>query len=68
MNRSNLLSILLLALGVVVLVWGFNASESAASEISEALEGAPSNKSIALIIVGAVLAIVGVVGLFRRAR
>jgi hypothetical protein len=68
MSRNSLISIVVLFIGIVLLFWGFDASESFASEVSEAIEGAPSNKSIALIVVGALLAVVGLLGLVRRAH
>jgi uncharacterized membrane protein len=68
MPRSAVVSIVILAIGAVLLVWGFNASDSLASEVSEAVQGAPSDKSIALMVIGGLFAAVGVVGLVRRAH
>jgi LPXTG-motif cell wall-anchored protein len=64
MNRS--ISLALLVVGIVLLVWGFNASESAASELSEAVSGAPTDRSIWLIVLGILAACVGGFGLLRR--
>ena len=47
MPRSAMFSVVLLVLGVVVFIWGFNASESLASNVSETVQGAPSNKAMA---------------------
>ncbi len=66
MNRSILLPLAITVVGIVLLIWGLNASESLASEVSEAIEGAPSNKSIALITIGALVSLVGLISLFRR--
>lgn len=68
MPPSAVVSIVILAIGAVLLVWGFNASDSLASEVSEAVQGAPSDKSIALMVIGGLFAAVGVVGLVRRAH
>lgn len=55
----KILGIALLAAGVILLVLGWNASESAASEITEVFEGTPTDRSIWMIVGGIVLAIVG---------
>ena len=65
MNR--IVSIALLVVGVILLIWGFNASQSVASEFSDAVTGAPTDRSIWLIVLGAVGTIVGAFGLLRRA-
>lgn len=64
MNRA--LSIALLVIGLILLFMGFNASQSVGSEISEAVQGTPSDRSIWLIVGGAAAAIIGAAGLFRR--
>ena len=68
MPRSAILFIALLIAGVALVFWGFNASESFASSVSETVHGAPSNKAIALMVGGGLLAIVGLVGLVRGSR
>ena len=68
MRQNTLFALVILVIGLVLLFWGFNASESFASEVSEAIEGTPSNKSVALMVIGALLAVVGVFGLMRRSR
>jgi hypothetical protein len=67
MPRSALFSVILLAAGAALLIWGWNAHESLASEASEVFQGAPSNKSIILMVVGGVVAAAGIINLFRRA-
>lgn len=62
MNKT--ISLVLLVLGVVLLIFGFNASESVASEVSEAVTGTPTDKSMWLIILGAVGVVAGGVGFF----
>jgi len=66
MSRNALISLVILIAGVALLFWGFDASESFASEVSEVVEGAPSNKSIALMVIGGLLAVLGLFGLMRR--
>ncbi|HEX9784064.1 MAG TPA: DUF3185 family protein [Opitutaceae bacterium] len=64
MNKG--LSIALLIVGIILLVFGFNASDSIGSELSEAVQGAPSDKSIWLIVLGVLAAVGGGIGLMRR--
>lgn len=49
----------LLAVGVLLLVMGFNASESFGSEVSEAVRGTPTDRSIWLLVGGGVMGVVG---------
>lgn len=64
MNKP--LSLALLLIGIILLVMGFNASESLSSEMSEAFTGSPSDRSIWLIGLGIVGTLVGAFGLLRR--
>ena len=57
MNKA--LGIALLIVGVILLVWGVNASESVGSEISKTFTGSPTDKSIWLVIGGVVSGITG---------
>jgi len=62
---NRIFSILLLVAGVILLVMGVAASDSFSSEVSEAVQGAPSNKTIWLLVGGALCAIAGFFGLVR---
>ncbi|MBI5426490.1 MAG: DUF3185 family protein [Opitutae bacterium] len=62
MNKS--LSVALLVVGVVLLVFGFNASQSVSSDVSRAFTGNPTDKSVWFFVGGAVAAILGLFGLF----
>jgi len=66
MNRP--VRIALIVVGVVLIIFGINASESIGSEFSEFFTGSPSEKSIWLIIGGLAALVVGGVGLARGAR
>ena len=66
MNKA--IGIALLVVGVILLVWGVNASDSIGSEISEAFTGSPTDKSIWLIIGGVVSGITGLGLLFFTGR
>ncbi|MDP3071967.1 MAG: DUF3185 family protein [Opitutaceae bacterium] len=60
---SRIPSIAFLIVGVILLVFGLNAADSVSSEVSNALTGAPTNKSIWLIVLGAVGILAGGAGL-----
>jgi len=64
MNRA--ISVALLVVGIILLIMGINASDSVGSELSEAVQGTPSDRSIWLIVGGAAAAIIGAIGLLRR--
>lgn len=66
MNRP--VSLVLLVVGVILAIYGINASNSVGSDVSRAVTGTPTDKSMWLLIGGAVLAIVGLVGTLRGGR
>lgn len=57
MNKG--ISLALLVIGVLLLVWGINASDSFGSQVSETVNGAPANKTIWLIVGGVVAGLAG---------
>ena len=61
---NKILSLVFLVVGAVLLVYGLNASDSVASNVSEAVTGTPTDKSMWLVILGAVGVIAGGVGFF----
>lgn len=64
---SKIPSIALLVVGIILLVYGLNASDSVSSSVSQAVTGAPTNKSIWLIVLGVIGILSGGFGLvFRR--
>ncbi|BET69138.1 hypothetical protein ASA1KI_40560 [Opitutales bacterium ASA1] len=64
MNKA--LSLALLVGGIILLVFGFSASDSVGSELSETVTGTPTDKSIWLLVGGAILAVAGGVSLIRN--
>ena len=66
MNR--LTSLILLAVGIVLIVYGINASNSIGSSFSRLFSGSPTDKTIWLLIGGIVLSLIGAGGLFRGNR
>lgn len=66
MRDSALSGIVLLAVGAGLLVWGLAAADSFSSGASEIFQGAPSNKAMALMALGVIIAGFGLVRLLRR--
>lgn len=62
---NNAVGIALLAGGIVLLIFGINAANSAGSELSKFFTGNPTDKSMWLIIGGAVATGVGLISLLR---
>jgi uncharacterized membrane protein YidH (DUF202 family) len=66
MNKP--ISLALIAVGVLLIVFGINASNSLSSEISRAFTGSPTDKAIWLLAGGVIAAVIGLVGLSRGSR
>ena len=66
MNKP--ISLALLVGGIILLVCGVNASDSTASGFSRFFTGNPTDKTMWLLIGGAVATIAGASGLLRGAR
>lgn len=60
---NKITSLALLVAGIVLLVFGLNSADSAASAVSEAVTGAPTDKSIWLIVLGIIGILSGGAGL-----
>ncbi|HEY5227350.1 MAG TPA: DUF3185 family protein [Opitutaceae bacterium] len=59
-------SIALLTVGIILLVYGLDASNSLSSSVTQAVNGAPTDKSIWLIALGIIGILSGGFGLFFR--
>jgi hypothetical protein len=66
MNKP--LSLALLAGGIVLIVFGVNASNSLGSDVSRFFTGSPTDKAMWLLVAGAVAAVAGLVGLMRGSK
>ena len=66
LTMTKIPAIAILVVGIILLVYGLNASDSAASSISNAVTGSPTDKSIWLIALGVVGILTGGVGLSLR--
>jgi hypothetical protein len=65
---NKIIAIIVLAAGAALIVYGINSSNSIGSDFSRFFTGSPTNKSIWLLIVGSVLAAVGVGGLLTGSK
>ncbi|RUO21869.1 DUF3185 family protein [Aliidiomarina haloalkalitolerans] len=59
---NKFVSLAILVAGLIVLYFGWQEKESAASQVSEAFTGQPTDNAMWFLIVGAVLTIVGIGG------
>jgi len=66
MKNSRLIGIGLLALGAILLYFGFNATESAVEEIGEAFTGHYSDETMMYLIGGGVAAVAGLFMLMKK--
>lgn len=62
---NKAIGIALLVVGVILLIFGLNASESIGSEVKEAFTGTPTDKSLWLIVGGSLLGVLGLVAVLR---
>jgi hypothetical protein len=62
---NKIVSIALLVAGLILIGYGVQASESIGSAFSRLFTGTPTDKTVWLIIAGAVATLVGAISLFR---
>lgn len=68
MPLTKIVGIALLALGLILLFFGYNAATAPVAEVGEALTGRYSDQTMAYLIGGGVSAVVGVVLLVMKGR
>ncbi|GJM09942.1 MAG: hypothetical protein DHS20C11_22180 [Lysobacteraceae bacterium] len=66
MMNKKMLAMVLLAVGVVLLLVGFNASNAPVEEVSEALTGRFSDETMLYLVGGGISALLGVIMLVRK--
>ena len=66
MNQKSMAGAALLVVGLVLLYFGYNASQSPTEELSEALTGRFSDETMFYLIGGAIAGVLGAVMLFRK--
>ncbi len=59
MNSRRAIGIALLIGGLILLAFGMNASQSFASDVSEAFTGSPSDRSVWMLVSGSIAAVAG---------
>ena len=62
---NNLISLAILAGGIVLVIYGVWASNSLSSDFSRFFTGSPTDKTMWLLIGGIVAIVIGLAGLFR---
>lgn len=65
MSTNKLISLAVLAVGVVLVIYGISALDSFSSDVSRFFTGSPTDKTMWLLIGGVVAVIIGSAGLFR---
>jgi len=64
-SMNKLISVAILAVGIVLAIYGFSASDSFSSDVSRFFTGSPTDKTIWLLIGGIIAIIIGLAGLLR---
>lgn len=62
------LAISLLIVGIMLILWGVSASDSISSDVSQIFTGAPSSKTVWLLIPGIIAAVIGAAGMLRGTK
>ncbi len=65
---NKIISLAFLAVGVVLIIYGIQATNSLGSDFSRFFTGSPTEKSIWLLIGGIIVAAIGMVGLCRGSK
>lgn len=65
---TKIISLALLAGGIVLIVFGINATNSFSSDVSRFFSGSPTDKAVWMLIGGIIAALIGLVGVFRSGR
>jgi len=65
---NTTVSIAMLVAGILLAIFGVRATKSFSSDISQFFTGAPTDKAIWMLIGGVVVAVIGLVGLWRGSK
>jgi hypothetical protein len=66
MNKA--IAVALFTVGIILIIFGINASQSFGSDVSRLFTGSPTDKTIWFLVGGAAALVVGLVMLFQRSR
>ncbi|WP_194755460.1 DUF3185 family protein [Aliidiomarina indica] len=61
---NKIVSLAILVAGLIVLYFGWQEKQSVASEVTEAFTGQPTDNAMWFLIIGAILVVVGIGGVF----
>ena len=67
-HMNTAISLALLVGGIVLVVFGWNESQSVGSEVSRVFTGNPTDRSMWMLIGGGILAVIGLIGTLRGVR
>ncbi len=65
---NKVVSLAILAGGILLIIFGVSATNSFSSDISRFFTGSPTDKAIWMLIGGAVATVIGLVGVFRWSK
>ena len=65
---NKLISLALLVGGIVLIIYGVNATNSFSSDVSRFFTGSPTDKAVWMLIGGIVAAIIGLAGTLRSSK
>jgi len=65
---NKIVSLALLVGGVVLIIFGIQATDSFSSDVSRFFTGSPTNKAVWMLIGGIVAAIIGLTGTLRGSK
>ena len=64
--NNKIIGIVLLIVGVALLVWGYNISQSLSGQLSQTFSGSPGDKAMYMYIGGAICAALGIFSLVKK--
>lgn len=64
--KAYQIGIILLAVGVGLLIWGYNISESFSGKLSSAFSGSPGDKAMMLYIAGGICSALGLFKIIKK--
>lgn len=65
---DKMIAIAILVGGILLVIYGVNASNSVSSDISRVFTDAPTDKAIWMLVGGVVVSIIGLAGLMRGSK
>ena len=65
-NMNKIISIILLGLGLVIIIYGVSMAEPLRNDFKQLVTGLASQQSLWLVITGAVISLIGVIGMRRK--